>query len=283
MQVLNLTPDSFSDGGTWLKDSTLRLDGLCQTVENSLEMGVSLFDLGAESTRPGALPVSPEVQLSRLIPAIEALQSRFPEAKISVDTRSAQVAKAACELGAWMINDVSTGSFDPAMFETLAVFKNTQLVLMHSQGTPETMQDNPYYENVVKDVGRELTRQTQRAVAMGVSEQNIWWDPGFGFGKSEAHNLALLRYWSGMDSSHARPWVLGLSRKSFLTLPESHPKTIATPLNERDALTAAAMVLSMSAFQLDSSPTRAHSVIFRIHSATTLLPVLRLVEAFFNQ
>ncbi|MBY0449933.1 MAG: dihydropteroate synthase [Cyanobacteria bacterium] len=283
MQVLNLTPDSFSDGGAWLQEDGLKLDGLCQAVENSLKMGVNHFDLGAESTRPGALPVSSEVQLSRLIPAIEALQSRFPEARLSVDTRSAQVAKAACEREVWMINDVSAGRFDPAMLETVADFKNTQLVLMHSQGTPEMMQDNPCYENVLQEVRDELTRQTQLAVENGVSDTNIWWDPGFGFGKRESHNLELLRDWPRIDPARTRSWVLGLSRKSFLTLPESAAKTsFASVVHaefERDPLTAAGMALAVSGLLTEPGQNLAGRVLFRVHAITTLLPVLRLLEA----
>ena len=206
MGILNVTPDSFSDGGMHA-DVAAALD----RAEVLRDEGADLVDVGGESTRPGAREVPAEAEAARVLPVVEALAGRMP---VSIDTRKARVAAAAAGGGAVMINDVSGLDFDPAMAAT-AARTGTDLCVMHAQGTPETMQDNPRYDDVVLDVHDALAAKLARAEAAGIPRSRVCVDPGIGFGKTQAHNLALLRR-IGLFHSLGCAILLGASRKGFI-------------------------------------------------------------------
>ncbi|MEO5988740.1 MAG: dihydropteroate synthase [Candidatus Eisenbacteria bacterium] len=207
MGIVNVTPDSFSDGGRFHTP-----EAAIAHAERLLGEGADILDLGAESTRPGAAPVEADEQLRRLTPVLEALRN-MPGAVISVDTQRAEVAARALELGAHAINDISAlGDADMAH---VVAEHGAGLLLMHMQGTPETMQQNPVYEDVVREVATFLAQRRALAQAAGVADECIAVDPGLGFGKTLAHNLTLLASLE-MLAPLRRPIVVGASRKGFL-------------------------------------------------------------------
>jgi dihydropteroate synthase len=208
MGVLNVTPDSFSDGGEFFATEA--------AVKHGLEMarsGAEIIDVGGESTRPGAQPVTPNEEMERVLPVIKQLAGAAP-VQISIDTSKAAVARGALEAGATIINDVTGGRGDPAMLG-LAAETGASLVIMHMQGTPATMQLNPIYGDVVSEVAEFFRQQLARAVRSGIDPTRIAFDPGIGFGKTPAHNLELLANLSRLRVE-GRPLVVGVSRKSFL-------------------------------------------------------------------
>ncbi|OPL17676.1 MAG: hypothetical protein AVO35_09120 [Candidatus Aegiribacteria sp. MLS_C] len=207
MGILNITPDSFSDGGLYLD----RNDAVEHGCRMALQ-GADIVDVGAESTRPGSLPVPPLEQIERMVPVIEALSERA-DAIISVDTTSAEVAEAAIGAGAEMINDVSALS-DPGM-APLAARAGVPLVLMHMQGNPKTMQERPMYDDVIQEVYTFLEQKVREAVLLGVPEGRIIIDPGIGFGKRLEDNLLLISRIAEFRWIGCRV-MLGHSRKSFL-------------------------------------------------------------------
>ena len=199
MGVLNVTPDSFSDGGRWLDPSAATERGLEMVAE-----GADVVDVGGESTRPGAPPVAPAEQIRRVVPVVEALAGRT---RVSIDTRSAEVAEAAVGAGATLINDVS------ASLWKVAADHGVGWIAMHMLGDPLTMQDSPAYEDVLSEVGDFLRTRAEAAGSAGVEE--IWVDPGIGFGKTLEHNLSLLRG-IGEIVDLGWPVLVGTSRKGFL-------------------------------------------------------------------
>jgi len=199
MGVLNVTPDSFSDGGQWLERDVAIARGLELFTE-----GADIVDVGGESTRPGAVGVGVEEELARVVPVIEAL-ARY--GRVSVDTRKAAVAEAAVEAGATLVNDVS------ASLQQVAADLGVGWVAMHMQGEPASMQDDPRYDDVVAEVRDFLVERAARAKAAGVAE--VWIDPGIGFGKTLEHNLALLRHLDALVAT-GHPVLVGTSRKGFL-------------------------------------------------------------------
>ena len=206
MGVINVTPDSFSDGG--------RFTEAARAVEHGfslMEAGAALLDVGGESTRPGATPVPPEEELRRVIPVIEQLAGG--PVPISIDTRHPEVMRAALEAGATLVNDVNALRAPGAL--ELCAASDAAVCLMHMQGTPQTMQDNPAYDDVCAEVQTFLLARAAAAERAGIARNRILLDPGFGFGKTVAHNLALLR---GLDRLAAAgyPLLVGLSRKSVL-------------------------------------------------------------------
>ena len=210
MGILNVTPDSFSDGGQFSD-----VDAALAQVKRMITEGVDIIDIGGESTRPGSEPVSPAEQQQRVIPVISAIrQTLKSDILISIDTTSSAVAKAALEAGANIINDVSAGLDDPEIL-TVSASLNAPIILMHRQGTPKTMQDNPYYEDVVPEVISTLLEQIKLAIQAGVKKENILIDPGIGFGKRKQDNLELLAH---LDQFVALgyPVLLGTSRKRFM-------------------------------------------------------------------
>lgn len=210
MGILNLTPDSFSDGG--------RYTGVELALKHAQQMvaeGARIIDVGGESTRPGSRRVSAEEQLSRILDITRALRQQLPaEVVISVDTTRVPVAEAAIRAGANMLNDISAGRDDPRMF-ALAAETGVPIVLMHMQGTPETMQDNPSYTDVVAEVKNFLLQRAQAAREAGVTAEQLVIDPGIGFGKTRQHNLQLLAALPAFVSS-GYPVLLGTSRKRFM-------------------------------------------------------------------
>ena len=208
MGVLNVTPDSFSDGGEFFATEAAVKHGLAMA-----ESGADIIDVGGESTRPGATPVSPNEEMERVLPVIEQLAQAI-SIPISIDTSKAAVARAAIDRGATIINDITGGRGDAEMF-ALAAEKQVALILMHMQGTPETMQLAPSYDDVVSEVADFFRQRYAAAVRSGIDPICIAFDPGIGFGKTVAHNLELLANLPRLRVEN-RPLVVGVSRKSFL-------------------------------------------------------------------
>lgn len=210
MGILNITPDSFSDGGAFLEPQ--------RAVDHALAMeaaGADIIDIGGESTRPGAGRVPEKQQLLRVLPVIRALRGRLrPDTGISIDTTLAGVAEQACAAGATMLNDVSAGEEDPGIF-ILAAKQNVPIVLMHKQGMPASMQDQPDYVDVVGEIKEYLLKRAAAALSSGVQAEQIILDPGIGFGKTLPHNLQLMANLSAFTRL-GYPILLGASRKASL-------------------------------------------------------------------
>jgi dihydropteroate synthase len=222
MGILNVTPDSFSDGGQF------------QLVENAvaraLQMeadGADIIDIGGESTRPGAEPVALDEELRRTIPVIRELATKV-RIPISIDTTKAEVARQALEAGAEIVNDISGLTFDPDMLEVCRLH-DAGICLMHIQGTPQTMQQNPTYVDVVREVTEFLQQQVDRCLMAGILPERMSVDPGIGFGKTAEHNLQLLKSVSRLQQDLQRPVLIGHSRKRFLS------KILGRSLEERES------------------------------------------------
>ena len=256
MGVLNVTPDSFSDGGEFF--------GTEKAVERGVQMvreGAAILDVGGESTRPGSDSVPEDEELRRVIPVVERLREGT-DALISIDTAKANVARAALDAGASIINDISGGRADEAMMP-LAAERAAAFIVMHMQGTPRTMQQAPHYEDVVAEVGEFFRQQYTRAIQCGVDPMAIAFDPGIGFGKTLEHNLDLLRNLPRLRVDD-RPLVVGVSRKSFLG------KVIDSPeMSERVAPTVALTAL------LSERGADVH----RVHDVKANAHALRVTEA----
>lgn len=208
MGVVNATPDSFSDGGRY-GDPARAVDHALRLVDE----GADIVDVGGESTRPGARPVDPEEELGRVLPVLRGIAARS-SVRLSIDTRRPEVARAAGEAGATLWNDVSALAFSPGSLAAAAAFPG-DVVLMHAQGPPETMQDDPRYDDVVEEVAAFLAARVAAAEAAGVSRARLVVDPGVGFGKTVDHNLALIAG-LGRFGALGLPVLVGLSRKGFI-------------------------------------------------------------------
>jgi dihydropteroate synthase len=256
MGVVNVTPDSFSDGGLYLDTRAAVAHAL--GLERA---GATILDVGGESTRPGANPVPEATELRRVVPVLEGLQAAGAAAQISIDTSKAPVATAAIAAGATLVNDVTALRGDPAMVEVVAAAR-VDCCLMHMLGEPRTMQRDPTYDDVVSEVKAFLEQRLEFAVSQGVDERRIVLDPGIGFGKTAEHNLELLRR---LDEIVAlgRPVAIGTSRKSFLG------KITARPVEDRIAATIATNVLAY---------TRGARV-FRVHDVAPLHDALAITAA----
>jgi dihydropteroate synthase len=242
MGVLNVTPDSFSDGGRFLDPDAAVAHGKRLAAE-----GADLVDVGGESTRPGAEPVSEQEELRRVLPVIERIAETIT-IPISIDTTKSAVARAALAAGASFVNDVSALSSDPAM--AAAVAEGADLCLMHMKGEPRTMQDDPRYDDVVSEVKAFLEERLAFAIAAGIPEERIWLDPGIGFGKTLEHNLELLRR-LGEIVAIGRPVLIGASRKRFLGAITGRP--------EADRL-AGSLAAAVIAYERGASMLRVHDV-----------------------
>lgn len=208
MGIVNVTPDSFFDGGSYTS-----VEKAVDRIRRMLDDGVDIIDIGGASSRPGAQPVSIEEELRRVLPVVEAA-AKLSGSHISVDTTWSSVARAACNAGAEWINDISAGRFDGKMIEVIAE-TGCKIILMHSRGTPQTMQDNPDYEDVVIEVITELMDSVNRFKSGGVSDKQILIDPGIGFAKTFDHNITLMKNLDRIvDLGY--PVVIGTSRKSFI-------------------------------------------------------------------
>lgn len=244
MGVINVTPDSFSDGGRYL-DATL-------AIAHGLELeaeGAAMLDVGGESTRPGAAPVPEDEELRRVLPVIEGLIAAGCRAQISIDTSKSGVAARALAAGATLVNDVTAFREDPEIAGVVAE-ANADCCLMHMLGTPRTMQDDPRYDDVVGDIKAFLEERMGYAIANGIAEERIMLDPGIGFGKTVEHNLELLRR-LGELVELGRPVVIGTSRKSFLG------KITGREVDDRIAATIATNVL---AYERGARVFRVHDV-----------------------
>ena len=257
MGVLNVTPDSFSDGGRYLGVDEAVAHGLAM-----VEAGAAIIDLGGESTRPGADPVPADEQIRRTRPVIETLRRRTG-AVISIDTTLAGVAAAALEAGADIVNDVSGLRGDPAMAGVCAA-AGAGVVVMHMQGEPRTMQVAPVYEDVVAEVRSFFAVQAASAVAAGIDPAALVFDPGIGFGKSLEHNLALLRAVGSLAPSPGRPMLLGVSRKSF----------IGRVLGSEDPADRAWATVALTSLGREKGAR-----VFRVHDVAPNGQALRLTEA----
>ena len=210
MGILNVTPDSFSDGG--------KFNETTPAVKHALDMmyeGADIIDVGGESTRPGSERVNAEEQILRVADIIKSIREiALEEVEISIDTTLSKVAEVAIDSGASMINDVSAGNDDPQLFE-LAADRNVPMILMHMQGNPQTMQINPVYDDVVEDIRAYLLERVEEAIAAGIKEDNIAIDPGIGFGKTQEHNIQLMSKLERFVDT-GLPVLLGASRKRFM-------------------------------------------------------------------
>ena len=207
MGILNTTPDSFFDGGKYLTETEI-----LSQAEKMISEGASIIDIGGQSTRPKAELISVDEELKRVIPVIELVHTKFPDTIISIDTFRSHVVKKAVNAGASMVNDVSGGTMDTEMFATVGSL-HVPYILMHMQGTPQTMQQNPVYENVVNEVKQFFLRSLQLLKAAGVNDVIL--DVGFGFGKNLEHNYSLLKHLADF-SIFDLPILAGMSRKSMI-------------------------------------------------------------------
>ncbi len=209
MGILNVTPDSFFDGGKYT-----RIDSAVRQAERMVQEGADLIDVGGESSRPGSKAVGFEEEIKRVAPVVKALKKKFPRVPISIDTQKSEVACRSLEEGAEIVNDISAFRRDPRMAEVVRRY-HARAVLMHMQGSPQTMQKNPKYKSVVEEVKKFLAGRIRWAAQNGIPKNKIWIDPGIGFGKTAQHNLELL---SHLDSflSLGVPLLVGASRKSFI-------------------------------------------------------------------
>jgi dihydropteroate synthase len=243
MGILNVTPDSFSDGGR-----SFRHEAAIARAGELVAEGADILDIGGESSRPGADPVSVDEELRRVLPVIEAIAAGMPRLPISIDTAKPEVARRALEAGAWIVNDIG-GLRDPAMIRVVAS-SDAGVVLMHMAGTPQTMQDDPRYGDVVDEVYAYLRRQVETAQLGGIPRDRIALDPGIGFGKTHAHNLELLRNTARFATlDHAL--LIGTSRKGFLG------KITGRPVDQRSA---ASVVSSLWAAIQGARVVRVHDV-----------------------
>ena len=254
MGVLNVTPDSFSDGGEFFATEAAVEHGLTMTHN-----GADIIDVGGESTRPGAEPVPADEEIGRVMPVIQAL-AQAAQVRLSIDTSKADVARAALDAGATIINDVTGGRGDTGMF-AVAAEKGAALIIMHMQGTPRTMQANPSYQDVVAEVADFFRQQYELAVRSGIDPMCLAFDPGIGFGKTVAHNLALLAHLEDLRIDD-RPLVVGVSRKSFLG------KLATAPVEKANATVAMTSLLRERGAQ-----------ILRVHDVAENADALRTTEA----
>ena len=256
MGILNATPDSFH------ADSRVDVDGALRQAEAMLEAGAGLLDIGGASSRPGADEVPVDEELRRVLPVVEAVHARFPEAWLSVDTWRAPVAKAAVEAGAGLVNDIGAGLLDPAMLPMVARL-GVPYVAMHMQGTPATMQQDPRYDDVVTEVVHFLSGRLRAAHDAGIAD--VLLDPGFGFGKTTAHNYALLRALPRLKLLGA-PLLVGLSRKRMIN------QVLGTDPSEALNGTTALNTLALE-----------HGAdVLRLHDVREAVEAVKLVAAFRN-
>lgn len=253
MGILNITPDSFYDGGKY----TRKYD-IIKRVDEMLHQGATIIDVGAASSRPGAPLISPDKELKRLVPVLEIITKHFPEAILSVDTYNAKVAKESVSMGAAMINDISAGNLDAKMLETVSELK-VPYVLMHMQGKPETMQNHPQYQDPVKEISAFFAEKLNILLQLGIHD--VMLDPGFGFGKTLEDNYRILDHLEYFQMFEL-PVIAGFSRKSMIN------KVLAT--QPADALNGTS-VLNTMALERGAD-------ILRVHDIREAVQCIKLVE-----
>lgn len=266
MGILNVTPDSFSDGGR-----SLHADAAVRRAGQLAAEGADLIDVGGESTRPGSQPVPVEEELRRVVPVIRMLAGRV-RVPVSVDTSKAEVASQALDAGASMVNDVTALRGDPRMASVIARAR-VPVILMHMRGTPRTMQRAPRYHDVVADVNAFLVDAMHRAEAAGIARERILLDPGLGFGKTVAHNLLLLRHLDELVAL-GRPVVVGPSRKSFIGRVLVAPPARRVPARSDERLSGTLACVAMAAEQ------GAHVV--RVHDVKATVQFLTMWRAIHD-
>ena len=258
MGVVNVTPDSFSDGGV-----NFRPGDAVASARRMVEEGAAIVDIGGESTRPGADAVSPDEELRRVVPVLEELGGAVP---VSIDTAKAEVARRAIELGAELVNDVTALRGDPGLAEVVAS-SGAYLCLMHMQGEPRTMQDSPRYEDVAAEVASFLEQRLAFAVDAGIPEERICLDPGFGFGKTVEQNFELLGR-LGQIVALGRPVLVGLSRKRSLGRILGDPNATTGPLS-------ASLAAAVEAYDRGAAIFRVHDVREHVEALTVASAVPR--------
>lgn len=262
MGVLNITPDSFSDGGQFM-DEELAV----RHAEQMAGEGASILDVGGESSRPGSDPVPLAEELRRVIPVIKRIRSRYPDLLLSIDTYKAETARQAIAAGGDIVNDISALRADPAMIEVLQR-SNAGVILMHMRGTPKTMQLNPSYKDVVAEVFEFLQERRDELVRRGIDRRRIAIDPGYGFGKRVQDNVQLIRE-LGRFAELGQPVVVGISRKSTIA------QLLGTPgLPSRERLWPTVALTSLL------REKGAH--VFRVHDVRPNLEALRMTEAIVS-
>jgi dihydropteroate synthase len=250
MGVVNVTPDSFSDGGRFIG-----FENALAHARQLIADGADVLDIGGESTRPGAHPVTLEEEISRVVPLIAAL-SNLTDAPISIDTLKPEVAEEAFKAGAVIWNDVSALSYMPESLKT-AARSGADVILMHMQGEPRTMQSNPWYEDVVAEVESYLLERAEAAIRAGVARDHIWLDPGIGFGKTLDHNLALIRATDRL-ASHGFPLLMAASRKRFIAALEEREGADPSAADDRVGGTIA---VHLHAIAQGAKMVRVHDVL----------------------
>jgi dihydropteroate synthase len=287
MGVLNVTPDSFSDGGLYLDAKS--------AVEHGLEMmrqGADWIDVGGESTRPGSTPVPPDVELARVLPVIRGLHGRAPALSISIDTTKSEVAEQAIRAGASIINDVSGLRFDPEL-ATVARGHRAPLVLMHMRGRPETMQQRPFACSIARSLGRGLTGSVREALHHGVRRSQLIIDPGLGFGKTRRQNFEIIAALERLRR-FGLPLLVGASRKSFVQavaagegLDPSRPPAVARARQGPWRLVKAGLPIDAEALRVlqigDAAAVTAAILggahIVRVHDVAAIMPAVRIADA----
>ena len=259
MGILNLTPDSFSDGGRFTQE-----EAISAQIKIMLNSGADLIDVGGESTRPYAEPVSADEELRRVLPAVACIRAMHQSIPISIDTTKAEVAHQALHAGADIINDVSALRFDPAMIR-IAVTHEAPVILMHMRKTPKDMQDDPAYDNVIQEITDFLTERIFWATEQGLDRQRLIVDPGLGFGKTTGHNLTILKNLRAFKSLGC-PLLVGHSRKAFIG------KLLGLKTQDRDLATA--MISAYCATQ--------GADILRVHEVEKTRQAVRLHEAILQ-
>lgn len=258
MGIVNVTPDSFFDGGRYAT-----FERAAAHARELAEAGAHIIDIGGESSRPGAEPLAPAEELQRVLPVVRAAASLHTP--VSIDTCHASTAEACVAAGAAMVNDITALRGDPEMAGVVAS-SGVDCVLMHMQGDPKTMQSNPSYVDVVDDIRAFFDERMAYAVARGISERRIWLDPGFGFGKTVAHNLELLRR-LGELTALGRPILAGTSNKSMIGA------VLNVPVDDRDAGTAVTVAVAIA------NGARA----IRVHNVRMMARVARMTDAIYGK
>lgn len=239
MGILNITPDSFSDSGKFFE-----LDNAKAHLDHLISSGAQIIDLGGESTRPGSLEVDPDDEVKRLEPILKHLHQKYPQMEISLDTRHSQAAKMAYKYGLTYVNDISALNHDPEMTTFLREHPEVKVILMHMKGQPQTMQEDPHYDDLFGEVNDFLAERISFCKANGISRDRIILDPGVGFGKTAQHNLQIIACMDRL-SHFDLPYLVGVSRKRFIN--EIHP----APVTQRLAGTlAAALVLALQRVEI---------------------------------
>ncbi len=292
--VLNVTPDSFSDGGLYLEPRAALAH-----AARLIEAGADWIDIGGESTRPGSTPVTPQEELARVLPVIRALHQQFPSVPLSIDTTKAEVAEAAVRAGASIINDVSGLRLDPRLAEVARRYR-TALILMHLRGRPETMQRGPFARDIWRSVRQGLARSVRRALAAGVRRSQLILDPGLGFGKTREQNFTILAHLERLRRFRL-PILIGTSRKSFVQAVArgegNSPSRLHQPAARRElwpirpgaqAVTASADPDAVRRLEIADAACVTGAILggahlVRVHDVSSLKPAVRLADLLLRQ